>query len=236
MPSITSPVGYRRKEDLSSSPRIKSGEPSNCSTSEERKKSIHLLMFQIPMNIRGSFNSTATCGVHYFTLVPTGKVTDRHQMSKLVKEVEPVTGNVSEFSHSEPQLLWGSREVLVLWKPPWDRICLSERLLLFPSNTAELAGLALPKHYVAGKNLQSLPSSVSEIGPAPGWSICSKQSWFFYETFTQGRNLTFLWRSKSLRSFYSNTNVSTSYLTQESRRCYSYLTVLESSQDYSEAE
>lgn len=160
MPSITSPVGYRRKEDLSSSPRIKSGEPSNCSTSEERKKSIHLLMFQIPMSIRGSFNSTATCGVHYFTLVPTGKVTDRHQMSKLVKDVEPVTGNVSEFSHSEPQLLWGSREVLVLWKPPWDRICLSERLLLFPSNTAELAGLALPKHYIAGKNLQK----TSELG------------------------------------------------------------------------
>lgn len=117
-------------------------------------------MFEIPMSIHGGFNSTATCGVHYFMLIPTGKVTDGHQMSKQMKEADPVTENVSEFSHSEPQLLWGSREVLVLWKPPWNRICLTERSLFFPSNTAELAELALPKYYVAGKNLQK----TSELG------------------------------------------------------------------------
>lgn len=64
----------------------------------------------------------------------------------------------------------------------------------------------------------SLPSPASEIGlvqaPAASKAYLCKQ------TFTQGWNLTFLWGNKTLRSFCSNTNVSASFVTRESRRCY----------------
>lgn len=114
-----------------------------------------------------------------------------------------------------------------LQKPAWNKIWVPEGLLHSPRTTG-LPGVALPNPaYCWQKSLEGPPCEKQVLHrvclPAGRKSNLSQQE------FIQGSSLTCLWGNKDLRSFCSNTNVSKSFLMQESRRFYFCLTALDSS-------
>lgn len=114
----------------------------------------------------------------------------------------------------------------------------SESLFHSPGTTG-LAGAALPNPaYCWQKSLEGphfLPCCEKQVLHHV-WLPAGSKSNLSQQEFIQGLSLKCLWRNKDLRSFCSNTNVSKSFLTQESRRFYFCRIALDDSQDFSSAE
>lgn len=122
-----------------------------------------------------------------------------------------------------------------LQKAAWNKIWVPESLLHSPRTTG-LAGVALPNpSYCWQKSLEGphfLPWCEKQVLHHV-WLPAGSKSNLSPQEFIQGSSLTCLWGNKDLRSFCSNTNVSKSFLTQESQRFYFCLLALDGRQDFS---